>query len=131
MSRLIVQMQTSADGYVEAADPAVRWQLWDWGPNWPWDDELKRAFNETFRAVDRILLSRKMVEDGYIDHWTRIAEGHPDERSTTPSLGRSATRRRSCSPLPKAVTYDGRAPDGQQAGLLRPSRASRQGRAPT
>ncbi|WP_285572771.1 dihydrofolate reductase family protein [Actinoallomurus iriomotensis] len=79
MSRLVVQMQTSADGHVEAADPAVQWQVWDWGQNWPWDDELKRDFNETFRAVDRILLSRKMVEEGYIDHWTRIAESHPDE----------------------------------------------------
>jgi dihydrofolate reductase len=75
-------MQTSADGYVEAADPAVNWQVWqvwDWGPSWPWDDELKRDFNETFRAVDRILLSRKMAEHGYIDHWTRTAESHPDE----------------------------------------------------
>jgi dihydrofolate reductase len=79
MSRLVVQMQTAADGYVEAADPAVQWQLWDWGPNWPWDEELKRDFNETFRAVDRILLSRKMVEEGYIDHWTRTADSHPDE----------------------------------------------------
>lgn len=52
-------MQTSADGCVEAADPAVQWPVWDWGQNWPWDDELKRDFNETFRAVDRILLSRK------------------------------------------------------------------------
>jgi dihydrofolate reductase len=79
MSRLIVQMQTSADGYVEAADPAVRWQIWDWGPHCPWDDELKRDFNQTLRAVDRILLSRKMVEDGYLDHWARTAASHPDE----------------------------------------------------
>jgi dihydrofolate reductase len=79
MSRLLVQMQTSADGHVEAADPALQWQLWDWGPNWPWDDELKQDFNETFRAVDRILLSRKMVEQGYIDHWARTAGSHPDE----------------------------------------------------
>ncbi|MGR6918812.1 dihydrofolate reductase family protein [[Actinomadura] parvosata] len=79
MSRLLVQMQTSADGHVEAADPALQWQLWDWGPNWPWDEELKRDFNQTFRKVDRILLSRKMVEEGYIDHWARIAASHPDE----------------------------------------------------
>jgi dihydrofolate reductase len=79
MSRLVVQMQMSADGYVEAADPAVQWQVWDWGQSWSWDDDLKRDFNETFRRVDRILLSRKMVEEGYIDHWTRTAESHPDE----------------------------------------------------
>ncbi|MEU1839421.1 dihydrofolate reductase family protein [Micromonospora chersina] len=79
MSRLIVQMQTSADGYVEAADPAARWPVWDWGQHWPWDDELKRDFNETLRAVDRILLSRKMAEEGYIDHWARSAADHPDE----------------------------------------------------
>jgi hypothetical protein len=45
MSRLVVQMQMSADGYVEAADPAVQWQVWDWGQNWAWDDDLKRDFN--------------------------------------------------------------------------------------
>ncbi|MEJ3655849.1 dihydrofolate reductase family protein [Actinomycetes bacterium KLBMP 9759] len=72
-------MQTSADGYVEAADPAVQWQLWDWGSNWSWDEELKRDFNETFRAVDRILVSRRMVDEGYIDHWARIAGNHPAE----------------------------------------------------
>ncbi|WP_204342158.1 dihydrofolate reductase family protein [Micromonospora terminaliae] len=72
-------MQTSADGYVEAADPAVRWAVWDWGQHWSWDDELRRDFNETLRAVDRILLSRKMVEEGYLDHWARSAADHPDD----------------------------------------------------
>jgi dihydrofolate reductase len=76
-------MQTSADGYVEAADPTVQWQVWDWGQSWPWDDDLKRDFNETFRTVDRILLSRKMAREGYIDHWARTAASHPDEPDYT------------------------------------------------
>ncbi len=79
MSRLILQMQASADGFVDAADPAADWQVWNWGQPWPWDDELRRDFNETFRAVDRILLSRRMVQQGYIDHWAQVAEQHPDE----------------------------------------------------
>jgi hypothetical protein len=34
---------------------------------------LQTAFNKTFTTVDTILLSRKMVEEGYVDHWTAIA----------------------------------------------------------
>lgn len=79
MSRLILQMQASADGFVEAADPSAAWQLWDWGQPWPWDRELRRDFNETFRRVDRILLSRKLAEQGYIAHWARVSEQHPDD----------------------------------------------------
>jgi len=79
VSRLILQMQAAADGFVEAADPAADWQLWNWGHPWPWDGELRRDFNETFRAVDRILLSGKIVQQGYIDHWARVAAQHPDE----------------------------------------------------
>ncbi len=42
MSKLILQMQMSLDGYVAAADPELDWQVWDWGDDWPWDAELKR-----------------------------------------------------------------------------------------
>ncbi|MET7278913.1 dihydrofolate reductase family protein [Kribbella sp. NPDC005582] len=79
MSKLIVQMQTSADGYVEADDSTLQWSVWDWGPTWSWDDELKRDFNKTFRSIDRILLGVKMAREGYIDHWARTAASHPDE----------------------------------------------------
>jgi len=73
-------MQMSVDGFVSAADPTLNWQLWDWGPHCPWDEALKRRFNETLANVDTILLSGPMAK-GYIGHWTEIARqraGNPD-----------------------------------------------------
>jgi dihydrofolate reductase len=80
MRRLILQMQMSVDGFVAAADPTLKWTLWDWGPHCPWDEELKRHFNETLAKVDTILLSGPMA-NGYISHWTEMARqraGDPD-----------------------------------------------------
>jgi dihydrofolate reductase len=80
MKRLILQMQMSVDGFVAAADPTLDWTLWDWGPDCPWDEALKKRFNETLGTVDTVLLSGPMA-DGYINHWTRMAKkraGDPD-----------------------------------------------------
>ncbi|GIG92998.1 dihydrofolate reductase family protein [Plantactinospora endophytica] len=79
MGTLTLQMQTSVDGFVSAQRPALRWQVWDWGPDWSWDDELQRDYNTGFEQVDTVLLSRKMAEEGYVDHWTRTAEAHPHD----------------------------------------------------
>jgi dihydrofolate reductase len=75
MSRLILQMQMSVDGCM-SADGDVDWQLWDWGDDWRWDRRLKQRFNAVFDSVDCILLSRKMAEQGYLDHWGRAARAH-------------------------------------------------------
>ena len=78
MRKLILQMQMSVDGLVAANDPKMKWQLWDWGPKCPWDQELKGDFNAIFRSVESILLSRPMVNGGYIDHWTKAADAYSD-----------------------------------------------------
>lgn len=80
MKRLILQMQMSVDGFVSGADPGLDWTLWDWGPDCPWDEALKRRFNETLAQVDTILLSGPMAPP-YISHWTQMAKqcaGDPD-----------------------------------------------------
>lgn len=80
MKRLILQMQMSVDGFVAAADPELDWTLWDWGPECPWDEALKRRFNETLAPVDTVLLSGPMAT-GYINHWTQMSKqraGDPD-----------------------------------------------------
>lgn len=75
MRELILQMQASADGFVAAKSPR-RWQLWDWGDDNRWDDELKCDFNAFMAMVSAILLSRKMAEEGYLTHWGEAAEAH-------------------------------------------------------
>lgn len=75
--KLILQMQMSVDGFVGAADPGLSWQVWGWGDHWPWDARLKQDFNAVFQAIDCILLSRKMVEEGYLSHWGSAARKFP------------------------------------------------------
>ena len=50
MSRLIVQMQISIDGFVSSSIPGSTWQLWDWGPNWTWSADVSVHFNALFEA---------------------------------------------------------------------------------
>jgi dihydrofolate reductase len=71
-------MQTSVDGYVGRAGEGPEWQVWDWGPDCPWDGPLKARFNAVFEDIDTILLSRKIIEGGYLDHWTEFARDHGD-----------------------------------------------------
>ena len=77
MRKLILQMQVSVDGYVGQANRDPTWQLWDWGDKCPWDENLQTDFNRFFDEADTILLSRKIVEGGYIDHWIETAKKHP------------------------------------------------------
>jgi dihydrofolate reductase/uncharacterized protein YndB with AHSA1/START domain len=74
MRKLILQMQMSVDGYVGASRPEGAWQVWDWSDNWTWDDDLKQDFNAVFAAADCLLLSRKMLQEGFLDHWGTIAK---------------------------------------------------------
>ncbi|QPC92022.1 dihydrofolate reductase family protein [Mesorhizobium sp. INR15] len=76
MKKLILQMQMSVDGFV-GADADHPWQLWEWGDKSEWDDELKRDFNAIFEKIDTILLSRKMVQEGYLTHWGNAARNYP------------------------------------------------------
>ena len=78
MKKLILQMQMSVDGFVGANDDH-RWQLWEWGDDSAWDDELKRDFNAGFARIDTILLSRKMAEEGYLTHWGNAARKYPKD----------------------------------------------------
>ncbi|TIO68117.1 MAG: deaminase, partial [Mesorhizobium sp.] len=79
MKKLILQMQMSVDGFV-GADENRRWQLWEWGDESDWDDELKQDFNAVFATVDTILLSRQMAEEGYLNHWGNAARKFPRDR---------------------------------------------------
>ena len=80
MRKLILQMQISVDGLAAAAKNAdIKWQIWDWGDKCDWDEKLKCDFNAVYASVDTILLSRKMVKGGFIDHWTDAAVKYPED----------------------------------------------------
>jgi dihydrofolate reductase len=75
--KLIVQMQMSVDGYVSSANTQLSWQVWNWSDDWTWDDALKDEFNRIFASAGGIVLSRPMIEEGYLGHWSRTATRFP------------------------------------------------------
>ncbi|MFE4975961.1 dihydrofolate reductase family protein [Kitasatospora sp. NPDC056651] len=77
--RLVVAMQVSADGFVNSEVPVSDWQLWNWGPDWPWSADLRSSFNALLAEASGILLSRPMADEGYLGHWERMAALHPGD----------------------------------------------------
>lgn len=78
MRKLILQMQTSVDGFAARRDKGgPDWQVWDWSEAITWDDALVARFNSFVESAGGILLSRKILEGGYLKHWSGLAEKHP------------------------------------------------------
>ena len=74
MKKLILEVQTSIDGFVAAEDGSTSWMSWNWGEDWTWTPELQQYHNELTAATECILLSRKMAEEGFIHHWAGMAQ---------------------------------------------------------
>ncbi|SIO47791.1 dihydrofolate reductase family protein [Chitinophaga niabensis] len=74
MKRLKLQMQLSVDGFVSSAKgKSSDWMVWDFGENWAWDKDLQEYHTSLTASIDCVLLSRKMAEEGFIDHWADMA----------------------------------------------------------
>ncbi len=78
MRKLKLEVQLSIDGF--AADPKGKtdWMVWDWKPQWNWDEELRQYHIDLHRSSDTILLGRKMAVTGFFEHWAEIAS-NPDD----------------------------------------------------
>ena len=53
MRKLSLQVQTSVDGYVGRAGEGPDWQVWNWGPECPWNEPLKARFNSLTMEMPR------------------------------------------------------------------------------
>jgi len=73
MGKLILEIQTSLDGFMATKDGNTNWMLWNWGPEWIWDIELQEYHNALTLSTDCILISRHMAEEGFIAHWQSVA----------------------------------------------------------
>lgn len=73
-------MQTSIDMFVGDDDGDTSWMKWHWNTDWTWSTELQQYHIDTTAAADCILLSDKMAEEGFIDHWGAMAKqtGNPE-----------------------------------------------------
>ncbi len=74
MRKLKLEIQTSIDGYIAQKDGDTSWMLWNWGPEWAWDEALQAFHTKLILSSDCILLSRQMAEEGFKAHWQSIAE---------------------------------------------------------
>jgi dihydrofolate reductase len=72
-------MQVSVDGFVARPGGSLDWLVWNFSDNWTWDAGLQNEFNNIFTAIDGIVLSGNMGAEGYIEHWTHMADEHHNE----------------------------------------------------
>jgi len=82
MRKLKLLVQLSIDGYLATTDDKTDWMIWNWGPEWGWDEQLQKDFTELETSIGTILLSRKMAVEGFVAHWEAAAarEGDPQQR---------------------------------------------------
>ncbi|WP_448953519.1 dihydrofolate reductase family protein [Labrys neptuniae] len=74
MRKLKLEMQISADGFSSSHDGNNDWMVWNWAPDWGWDEALRRYHHELTFSSDCILLSRMMAEEGFHQHWQSVAD---------------------------------------------------------
>lgn len=74
MAKLILEMQTSIDGYIATQKGETDWMIWNWGPDWTWDKKLQDFHTGLTLSATHLLISRQMAEEGFLLHWKHIAE---------------------------------------------------------
>lgn len=82
MRKLILQMQTSLDGFVADIDGDTSWMMWSWGPDWTWPAGLQQYHTKTTSSADEVLLSDVLARQGFIDHWASVAKKAGDPQAT-------------------------------------------------
>jgi dihydrofolate reductase len=76
--KLKLEMQVSADGFAADSEGGTDWMVWNWAPQWNWDERLREYHNALTTSCDCILLSRAMAEEGFIGHWENVARNPAD-----------------------------------------------------
>jgi dihydrofolate reductase len=80
MRKLKLEIQVSIDGFIADINGKTDWMIWNWGPDWTWDEELQKYHTKLTKSVDCVLLSRQMAEEGFNAHWQKVAENPLDVR---------------------------------------------------
>lgn len=81
MGKLILQMQTSLDGFVADKNGDTSWMRWSWGPEWTWPKGLQKYHTEIISSADEVLLSDVLARQGFIDHWASVAKRADDPQA--------------------------------------------------
>ncbi|WP_276373760.1 dihydrofolate reductase family protein [Chryseolinea sp. H1M3-3] len=106
MRKLVLEVQISIDGYIAETDGKTDWMIWNWGPEWKWDQALRTYHTDLTKSADCFLISRQMAEEGFIAHWAHVSQNPDDPRysfakhiSDTPRVVFSKTLKKS-KPIP-------------------------------
>jgi dihydrofolate reductase len=70
--RLVLQTQTTLDGFMAGPDGAMDWMTF------PWSDDVGAYVDRLMEPVDTILLGRHLAE-GFIPHWASEPADEPKE----------------------------------------------------
>lgn len=79
MRKLIVEVQISVDGFIGDKEGTTKAWVWNWSDDWTWDEALRDYHNSVIASADCMLLSGRMGEEGFLDHWAEMAkkDGNP------------------------------------------------------
>lgn len=80
--KLLLQMQMSFDGFVGETREQSPWMVWPFSEDWTWDKPLQDYHTQLISSADTVILSGKMAEEGFIDHWADIATKQDNPEST-------------------------------------------------
>lgn len=80
MGKLILETQTSLDGFIADSTGGTNWMVWNWGPEWNWDKALQDYHTDLNKSVSNILISSQMAQEGFNAHWKNVTQDPADTR---------------------------------------------------
>lgn len=80
MVKLILETQTSIDGFIADHEGGTNWMIWNWGPEWHWDKALQTYHTDLNKSVSNILISGQMAQEGFNAHWKQVTQDPMDKR---------------------------------------------------
>lgn len=80
MGKLILETQISIDGFIADNKGGTGWMIWNWGPDWYWDEELKSYHSVLNKSARAIIISSQMAKEGFNAHWQHAASNPNDKR---------------------------------------------------
>jgi dihydrofolate reductase len=80
MGKLILETQVSIDGFIADKKGDTDWMVWNWGPDWTWDDGLQIYHTTLNTSAEAFIISSQMAQQGFNKHWGEVAEDATDRR---------------------------------------------------
>jgi len=80
MSKLILEIQMSIDGYIADENMRSDWMIWNWGADWTWDKKLRDYHSNLNKSAGTILISSQMAQEGFNAHWQQATQDPQDPR---------------------------------------------------